>query len=76
MAAEGWREEGCEGGQVPVIQGPGSVSHIKECGACPKRKGKSLKGLKQKTGQIRVACFKAPLASLAAMGAYWRSTGE
>lgn len=51
---------------MPPLQGPRSVSHIKECGPCSKRKGKPLKGWKQKTGQIRVACLKASLAFLAA----------
>lgn len=67
VAAEGWRGVGCEGGQVPPLQGPRSVSHIKECGPCSKRKGKPLKGWKQKMGQIRVACLKASLAFLAAI---------
>ena len=72
----GGREVGCEGRPLPALQGPESMSHIKECGPCPKRKGKSLKGLKQKMGQIRAAHLKAPLVFLAAMGAYWRSKGE
>lgn len=74
VAAAEWREVGYEGGQVPGLQFPGSMSHIKECGPCPKREGKSLKGLSRKLA--RIACLKPPLSFLTAVGAYWRSTGE